>query len=281
MIDLHTHSDVSDGSLSPEALATLAAECGLTAVALTDHDTMEGTGRFKDACRQRGVRGIAGVEISTAFSPGTMHILGYFPDLPGVGFAGQLVRICEGRGERNTRILETLKRLGMPLEREAFEALAGSGVAGRPHIAQAMVDRGYVADCRTAFDRFLGKGKPAYHDRFRLNPKEAVASIVAAGGAAVLAHPCTLKQTVSALRSTLDGLGEAGLAGIEVLYPEHSTELRQLYSTLAKERKLVITGGSDFHGSLNPAIQLGRGFNNVQVQDHVLAELEARSGLHF
>lgn len=281
MIDLHTHSDLSDGSLSPETLAALAAESELTAVALTDHDTMEGTARFSTACGRLGLRGIAGVEISTDFGPGTMHVLGYFPGLPEAGFMADLARIREGRQARNARILETLTGLGMPVDAGELAALAGEGVAGRPHIAQALVARGYVQDFRAAFDQWLGKGKPAYHDRYRLAPAEAVTAIVAAGGAAVLAHPFTLRLTNSALRATLDVLVEAGLAGIEVFYPEHPLPLRQLYTTLAKERGLVLTGGSDFHGAMNPAIRIGRGFGNVRVQDRVLRDLETRTGLGF
>lgn len=281
MIDLHTHSDFSDGSLSPEALAALAAESGLTAVALTDHDTMAGAARFCAACRRLQLCGIAGVEISADFSPGTMHILGYFPDMPGTGVTEALVRIREGRRDRNTRILETLAGLNMALDAGELATLAGDGVAGRPHIAQAMVSHGYVRDFREAFDRWLGKGKPAYHDRYRLGPVAAVETIVAAGGAAVLAHPFTLKLPPRALRAMLDDLAAAGLAGIEVFYPEHSQPLRQLYTTLAKERDLVLTGGSDFHGDLNPAIRIGRGFGNVHVQDRVLADLESRTGLTF
>lgn len=281
MIDLHMHSDVSDGSLSPEVLAALAAECGLTAAALTDHDTMEGTDRFKDACGRLGVRGIAGVEISADFSPGTMHILGYFPTMPHGPFQQQLGRIRDGRSVRNARILKTLKELGMPLDQKVLDKISGEGVVGRPHIAQAMTEHGYVPDARTAFDRYLGKGKPAYHDRFRLGPQEAVAAIRLAGGAAVLAHPCTLKLTTESLRLIVATLVEAGLSGIEVLYPEHSEPLRSLYTTLALEQGLAVVGGSDFHGALNPAIQLGRGFGNVHVPEKALESLEIRSGLIF
>jgi predicted metal-dependent phosphoesterase TrpH len=281
MIDLHMHSDVSDGSLSPEALAAQVAQCGLTAAALTDHDTTAGADRFTEACGKLGVRGIAGVEISADFSPGTMHVLGYFPAVPGGDFERQLGRIREGRTERNARILETLKALGMPIDQQALDELSGDGVAGRPHIAQAMTERGYVPDGRAAFDLYLAKGKPAYHDRFRLGPQEAVAAICSAGGAAVLAHPFTLKLTTEALRGMLEALSEAGLSGVEVIYPEHPEPLRQLYTTLALERGLAVVGGSDFHGALNPAIQLGRGFGNVRVPEKALEDLETRSGLCF
>jgi predicted metal-dependent phosphoesterase TrpH len=169
----------------------------------------------------------------------------------------------------------------MPVDAGELAAVAGEGVAGRPHIAQALVARGYVQDFREAFDQWLGKGRPAYHDRYRLGPVEAVEAIVSAGGAAVLAHPFTLKLSTGALRAMLDSLVEAGLAGIEVFYPEHPLPLRQLYTTLAKERDLALTGGSDFHGAMNPAIRIGRGFGNVRVEDQVLVELGRRAGLVF
>ncbi len=276
MIDMHMHSDASDGSLAPEALAVLAEQCGLSAAALTDHDTTAGTRRFVDACTALQIRGIAGVEISADFAPGTMHILGYFLETADSVFEADLERIRAGRNVRNRQMLAVLNDMGMPLDLDEVAALAGGTVTGRPHIAEAMVGRGYVPDRATAFSRYLGKGKPAYCDRYRMGPAEAVAAIVAAGGVAVLAHPCTLQEKPAGLRSILGMLADAGLAGIEVIYPEHAESLRQLYRGLAREYHLVVTGGSDFHGALNPAIRLGLGFGNVRVPDSVLEALEAR-----
>ncbi len=281
MIDLHLHSNLSDGSLSPEALSALVAECGLSAAALTDHDTVAGTERFATACSLHGIRGVIGVEISVDFTPGTMHMLGYFPTCPGEAFEFQLGRIRAGRADRNRRILDTLSGLGMPLDSSRLAAISGEGVMGRPHIAQAMVESGYVPDARTAFDLYLGKGCCAYHDRFRLSPSMAVRSICDAGGVAVLAHPATLGLPPGQLREVLELLCREGLAGLEVLYPEYAEPQRQLYSTLARERGLVITGGSDFHGALNPDIRPGRGFGNIRIPDRVLEELERLSGRCF
>ncbi len=281
MIDLHMHSNMSDGSLSPAALADLVKACGLTVAALTDHDTTLGTARFTACCAQHGIRGIAGVEISADFSPGTMHILGYFPVVPDGDFERQLGCIREGRLGRNRRILATLETLGMPVSATQVEDLAGEGVVGRPHIAQAMVALGYVPDARAAFDRYLGKGRAAYHDRFRLSPSAAVRAVRGAGGAAVLAHPFTLHLDTKALRAMLDTLCREGLSGLEVIYPEHPAPLRQLYTTLALERGLAVTGGSDFHGALNPDIRPGRGFGNIRVPEKALSDLEARSGCRF
>ena len=276
MIDLHMHSTVSDGSLTPEALAQHCAEAGLSAAALTDHDTMDGCLRFLNACGLCGVEGVAAVELSAEFSPGTMHILGYLPSSAIEGMQADLVQIQESRALRNTSILEALDALGLPVSAEEVESLAGEGVTGRPHIALAMEQRGYVRSREEAFSRYLGKGCPAYRDRYRLSPPDCVALINGYGGAAVLAHPFTLRLSLSKLTTLFDDLAEAGLSGVEVLYPEHSEERRAVYRALARERGLIETGGSDFHGRLNPSILIGRGFGNVAVPDGVLDALKGR-----
>jgi predicted metal-dependent phosphoesterase TrpH len=278
MIDLHTHSTFSDGSLTPEELAAAARETGLSAIALTDHDTVDGTARLMAACEAEGITGVAGVEISADFPAGTMHLLGYFLDSEYTGLQEALAEVRGGRLVRNRKIVETLPGLGMEVAWDEVSALAGSDVIGRPHIAQAMVNRGYVPSCEIAFRDWLGKGKPAYADRFRLSPRDGIACIREAGGVAVLAHPFTLGLRTKRLRALISELVGWGLAGIEVFYPEHGSDRRQLYKGLAKEFDLVMTGGSDFHGAMNPAIQLGRGFGNVKVADSVLGDLRGRTG---
>ncbi len=274
MIDLHMHSTVSDGSLTPEALAQHCAEAGLSAVALTDHDTMGGCRRFLRACATHGVEGVAAVELSAEYSPGTMHVLGYVPSEAIEGLQAELAQIQDSRALRNARILEALEALGVPVTTDEVQSFAGEGVTGRPHIALAMEQRGYVRSREEAFSRYLGKGCPAYRDRYRLSPPDCVGLINRYGGAAVLAHPFTLRLSHSKMSTLLDGLTEAGLSGVEVLYPEHNEQRRSVYQALARERGLIETGGSDFHGRLNPAIQIGRGFGNVSVPDSVLAALK-------
>lgn len=276
MIDLHTHSTFSDGSLTPEELAAAAKEAGLSAIALTDHDTVDGTSRLIAACAREGITGIAGVEISADTSPGTMHLLGFFVDPEHAGLKDALIEVCGGRLVRNRRIVEALGALDMETPWEEVAAQAGGDVIGRPHIAQAMVNRGYVPSCTAAFQEWLGKGKPAYVDRFRLSPRDGIARIREAGGVAVLAHPFTLDLRLKTLRELVAQLVGWGLSGIEVFYPEHGDARRQQYQGLAHEFGLVMTGGSDFHGAMNPAIQLGRGFGNVRVDDSVLVELRKR-----
>jgi len=278
MIDLHTHSTFSDGSLSPEELAALAAEAELSAVALTDHDTTDGVPRFLKACEDLDIEGVPGVEISVDFKSGTMHMLGFFLDINNVALQAALSNIRDGRERRNHRIVEKLCGLGMEIEWGEVAALAddsGRGVIGRPHIMQAMMNRGYVAGKDEAFDLWLGKGKPAYVDRFRLSPREGIECIRAAGGVPVLAHPFTLGLKFGKLRRCVGELVGYGLQGIEVYYSMHNDALRSQYTSLVEEFSLVATGGSDFHGDMNPSIKIGRGFGNVKVDDSVLEKLRS------
>ncbi|OQA25648.1 MAG: Error-prone DNA polymerase [Verrucomicrobia bacterium ADurb.Bin345] len=276
MIDLHMHSTFSDGSLTPEELLVEAAQTGLSAIALTDHDTTGGLKRFFAAAKGGSVRAIAGVEISADFKPGTMHMLGYFISAENGAFEERLRWIREGREIRNAEILAKLQALGFELTWDEVKAYAGEDVVGRPHFAQALLARGYVANKDEAFDKLLGKGKPAYADRRRLTPEDAVQLVVSAGGVAVLAHPFTLDLSADATRKLLSGLKDAGLAGIEVYYSEHNPDMVRLYESMARDLDLVATGGSDFHGALAPAIRMGKGFGGLSVPDEVVPALEAR-----
>lgn len=272
MIDLHTHSTHSDGTLTPTELVAAASAAGLSALALTDHDTMSGVPEFLAAARGRLIA-VSGVEISAEFAPGGMHLLGYGFRLDDPDLNALLSRLRAGRSERNRAILGRLADLGMPLEWEAVAALAGGEVVGRPHIAQVMVARGYVADPAEAFRRWLARGRPAHVARDRPSPEDAVAIIAAAGGAPVLAHPVTLELNGSALVALVRRLRDAGLRGIEAHHPEQAPSARQAYAKLAADHGLVAVGGSDFHGARTPAIRLGRGFGDLRVSDDALSRL--------
>jgi len=276
LIDLHSHSTFSDGSLTPEALARKAAEIGLTAMALTDHDCTSGVPRFMAACASHGIEGIPGVEISADVKKGTLHVLGYLIEVGHERLESVLVRIRQGREIRNREILDKLQRLGMSLSWEDVASLADEEVVGRPHFAQALKAKGYVKSKEDAFERYLAKGKPAYADRFRLSPQDSIAALHAAGGLAVLAHPFTLDADRKGLREIVAGLKEAGLDGVEAYYSEHSPEQTQQYVAVARDLDLVAVGGSDFHGDANPAIRLGRGFGSLNVPDDVVTELRRR-----
>jgi predicted metal-dependent phosphoesterase TrpH len=276
MIDLHMHSTFSDGSLTPEELLVEAQKTGLSAIALTDHDTTGGLARFVAAAKEGPVRAITGVEISADFKPGTMHMLGYFIKPESDTLEERLRWIREGREMRNAQILDKLQKLGFEISWDEIKAYAGEDVVGRPHFAQALLARGYVSDKNEAFDKYLGKGKAAYVDRRRLTPEDAVQLIVSAGGVPVIAHPFTLGLSAAETRKLLAGLKDTGLAGIEVYYSEHSAEMVELYGSMARDLGLVATGGSDFHGALAPDIRMGKGFGNLSVPDEIVPALEAR-----
>jgi predicted metal-dependent phosphoesterase TrpH len=276
VIDLHTHSTCSDGSLTPGELAAAAAALKLDAVALTDHDTTAGLADFLTFAQQMGLRGIAGVEISAEHHPGAMHMLGYFLDPAHVGLQEDLARLREGRVERNRKIFDKLCALGLDLTWDEIHALAGGEVVGRPHFAQALIKRGHVKDKDEAFARLLARGRPAYAERLRLSPGDSIRMIRKAGGVPVLAHPCSLKLGRKQLRALLQELCSAGLEGLEVYHSEHNPSQTRLYHSLASELGLAMSGGSDFHGVLMPDIKLGRGFGGLRVPVDLLPKLEAR-----
>lgn len=274
MIDLHSHSTFSDGSLTPRELARRAQEVGLTALALTDHDTTAGIGQFMEACSEVGVAGVPGVEISVDVSVGTMHMLGYFVDCGDNALEADLKRMRGGREDRNLEILEKINSLGLALTFEEVKAFAAEDVVGRPHFALAMVQKGYVPSKDAAFERYLGKGKAAYIERYRMSIFDSIAAIRGAGGVPVLAHPVTLKLSRPELRKLLKEMADQGLKGMEVYYSEHNLDQVRDYEALANEFGLVATGGSDFHGQLNPNIELGRGFGNLRIKDEIIDKLK-------
>ena len=278
MIDLHMHSMFSDGTFTPEELVAEGVRQGVKAMALTDHDTTAGVPRFLAAAQAAGMKAFSGVEVSAEVDSGTLHVLGYGiqPDHPGL--VEHLAWIRKGREERNLEILRKLNELGMTLTYEEVTAYAGADVVARPHFAQAMIAKGYVGNKREAFDRFLARGKPAYAERCRLDASDTFAVIRQAGGLPVLAHPFSLKLSGEPLRLKVEEFKRDGLGGIEVYYPEHTTERLRAYLRLASEFDLVATGGSDFHGAVSPGVEIGRGSGHLHVPDSVAIALEQRLG---
>ena len=257
--DLHMHTTHSDGTLTPVELARLAKEQKVDAVALTDHDTVSGIEELVEETSKLGLEAIPGVELSAAFGPGTLHILGYGFD-PRGPIEGRLVQFQKAREERNPRILEKLKELGMPLTLEEVKTLSkATGQVGRPHIARALELKGYVASYAEAFDKFLSKGKPAYLSKAGLSAKDCVELIHESGGVAVVAHPVQMRLKGEELTAKIKELVALGMDGLEVIHPDHSPENQTLFSDLADEFSLFKTGGSDFHGAHKPGVQLGQG----------------------
>jgi|Deesub1362B_J571_1020462.scaffolds.fasta_scaffold12869_2 hypothetical protein len=268
-VDLHTHTTASDGDLSPAELVQAAKAAGLGAVAVTDHDTLDGLAEALEEGERIGIEVISGVEISVEMDrgKGTFHLLGYGIDPHHEGLRSVLGRLQQARSERNLRILERLETLGMPLNPSLLERLAGGGQVGRPHFARALVAEGYVQTVEEAFDRFLGKGRPAYVDKFRLGPSEAIEVVKSAGGIPVLAHPFTLGFEIPLQLEAFVArlVEEFGLMGLEVLYPDHDDGMVSRYMDLAERYDLLKTGGTDFHGSTKPAVALGTGRGGLRV----------------
>lgn len=278
-VDLHSHSTASDGSDPPERLVELAIDAGLSSLALTDHDTQEGLPAALSAAETTDLELIPGVELSLDFDRGGMHLaVLWLPSGPGP-LQDRLAGLRAGRDTRNVEIVERLVDAGLPVTIEEIEEEAGSGSVGRPHIAAVMVARGHVPDIKTAFDLWLGSGRPAYVGRDRLDPEEAIGLARESGGVPVLAHPHTLGITTAPeMAEVLKRLVGAGLAGLEALYPTYRRHEREGYSDLARRFGLVPSGGSDYHGTYKPGLFLGSGYGDLHVPDAVLEELRQHRG---
>ncbi|MFQ5826145.1 MAG: PHP domain-containing protein [Dehalococcoidia bacterium] len=243
--DLHLHSSASDGRLSPQELVEMAARNGLDVIALTDHDSVDGIASALEVARAfPQLKVIPGVEINTDVPRGEVHVLGYFGDYTSPQLGSALTRLRDARRIRGQKMVARLRDLGIGIEWERVHELAGDGSVGRPHVAQAMLERGYISSLKEAFDKYIGREGPAYVEREKLSPKGAVELVVGVGGLAVLAHPAN----VESLSSLLPQLISAGLMGLEVYYDGYSPDVIQRLETLAQELGLIVTGGSDFHG---------------------------------
>lgn len=246
LIDLHAHTTASDGALTPTELVTRAAGRGVAVLALTDHDTVGGVEAAVAAAAPLGVRVVPGVELSVRAPQGTLHLLGYFPAVPGEPLRSRLTALAESRRGRAARIVARLAELGAPVDLDEVLASA-AGSVGRPHIADALVRAGYASSRTNAFDRYLSDRGPAYVPYDRLTPVDAIRLVRDSGGVPVLAHPASLGMSDRHLQSFVHSLASAGLAGIEVHRPDHGPEQRRQYGRLARSLRLVPCGGSDFH----------------------------------
>ncbi len=276
VIDLHTHSLASDGSDRPAQVVNLAAQAGLSAFALTDHDTLDGLAEAKAAAETVGVRLVPGCELACEVPAGGMHVLVYFLDDGPGPLQDQLARLRTGRGVRNERILSVLAQHGMEISVDEVMAEAGEGSVGRPHIAALMVRKGYVDSFSEAFDLWLATGRPAYLGRDRLTPEETILLAHASGALAVLAHPTTLGLDRDEAGEFIAGLADAGLDGLECEYGRYPPEERAVWHRLAGELGLCPTGGSDYHGAYKPDLAVGTGLGDLCVPDELLEELELR-----
>lgn len=256
-IDLHIHTTASDGTLTPSQAVQLAKKRGLKAIAITDHDTIDGVKEALEAGQRESMEVIPGVEISANAMRGSLHLLGYFVETERGILREKLQRLKQARAERNPRIVSKLNDLGINITYQEVIWASGGGQVGRPHFAQLLVDKKYVRSTDEAFDRYLAQGAPAYVDKYRFEVKEAIEIILKARGVPVLAHPFTLNGTSEDLETVVIQLVQDGLKGIEAFYPDHTPEQTAQYQRLAEKLRLVKTGGSDFHGTLIKKAELG------------------------
>lgn len=275
-IDLHAHSTASDGTLSPAELIALARRSGLQAVALTDHDTTAGLPAAMAAGKKEGIEVIPGCELSVESPTGFMHILGLFIPEEHPNLQAGFDWLNERRASRNSRIADKLQSIGVDVTYQRILEIAGDGTVGRPHIARAIIEAGSAATVQEAFDRYLGENGRAYLPKDKFSPEKALKALKNEGATTILAHPYTIELEGDALKSRLLELKDMGLDGIEAIYTEHTRTQTETYLALAEELDLAVTGGSDFHGSVKPSIDLGRGKGGLNVPYELLEDIKRR-----
>jgi hypothetical protein len=277
VIDLHTHSTASDGSCTPERLIELALSGGLTAIALTDHDTLGGVARARARAEGTSLRFFPGVEIEIESDTGEFHLLGIGLRGDVTALVNALSRIQAARRDRNVRMVEKMQAGGIPITLGEVTETAGGDIVSRAHFARVLVRKKVVGSIDTAFKRLIGKGMPYYEPRACLELKEATGLIRGAGGLAVIAHPLSLALRGPVLRTFVSACRDSGVDGIEAWHPNHSVKDARRLERLARSLDMAVTGGSDFHGEHIPSRRLGLTSGGREVPDSCL---EAISALH-
>lgn len=274
-IDLHTHSNCSDGTLSPAELAYSAKERGLSAIALTDHDTNKGISEFLAACEKFGIEGVGGIELSTSYKK-QLHIVGLY--LHGEKYEAEVERLERARMERNIKMLKRLREEFGITEEDVFDnPSVTAGNCGRLHMAKAIVKKGYAADVSEAFDKYLKRGRPCYVKKYSLSPAESIRLIKDCGGIAIWAHPVSAVDTEAEMLEMAGELKAAGLDAMECMYNNFTPEQSAMCRRTARAAKLYESGGSDFHGSNKPGVELGRvseGFIPYEVLERLKSKRE-------
>lgn len=275
-LDLHIHTDVSDGRYTPAEIVRKAAGIGMKVIAITDHDNIDGIApALEEAKKYPDLTVVPGVEISTDTDQGEVHMLGYFMDFTFPELVTALDTMRHSREQRAQDMLAKLAEMGLPLEWERVQEIAGEGTVGRPHIARAMMEKDYITTFKEAFTDYIGGGKPAYVKRIKATPAEAVGLVLRAGGVPVVAHPLTSTDP----ESLIAGLKDKGLAGLEAYYGEYAEKEISRLVRLADKYGLITTAGSDYHGldetteTMIGALKIPR-----EAEDHLMSLLEGRLG---
>ena len=275
MIDLHTHSSASDGSDRPAELLCQAVSAGLSAVALTDHDTVSGLAEFLGAARGEPITAVPGVEISSSLYNKEIHILGLFVDPASKALNDFLETARQNRNDRNRLMLEKLNAIGYRISLEELQESARGESIGRPHVAEMLVRKGYFPTVQDAFDQCLKRGARAYTPRKQTNPADCIRVIHAAGGLAFWAHPVyRARGERASVRRFLKALVPAGLDGVEAYYPIFTDRQTVMLKEMAQEFHILCSGGTDYHGTAHPGIRLGVGNGDLRIPDELLSAIQ-------
>lgn len=278
-VDLHVHSTESDGTLSPEEVVYAAKEAGLSAIALTDHDTCSGVEKAQAAAKEAGIELIPGIELSTSYTlpdrtEQEIHVVGLLIDTQNKTLLEKTAEFRAFRDERNEKMVELLQREGFPITMEELKLENPDSVITRANMARFLVSRGYAKSIAEVFEQYIGDGCRCYVGRFKVTPMEAVSLIKKAGGIAILAHPLLYRLTPKHLQRLITDMKAAGLDGIEAIYSTYTLQEEQFVKKIAHENGLLISGGSDFHGTNKPDIQIGKGRGHLYIPYAVLETIK-------
>lgn len=280
MIDLHTHSTESDGTLTPEELMQLAADTGLSAIALTDHDTVGGLNKAEPVAKQLGIELVPGIELSTDYNGTEVHMLGFYIDNTNPAFLSKLQEFIDSRDIRNEKMTFLLQKEGFDITLEKLYQEYPESVITRAHFARYLVEHGFVKDRDTVFRKYLGDNCRCYVPREKISPFEAIDLIRLGGGLSFFAHPVLCHMNHDRLRFFVKDLKEAGLTGMEAIYSMNTPGDERNMKKLADEFGLLISGGSDFHGENKPYIHLGTGKGNLRIPESILEDIKRKRTSH-
>lgn len=279
MIDLHTHSTESDGTLTPEALIQLAADTGLSAIALTDHDTVGGLEKAEVTAKALGIELVPGIELSTDYNGTEVHMLGFYIDNTNPAFLAKLQEFIDSRNTRNEKMAFLLQKEGFDITLEKLHQEYPKSVITRAHFARYLVEHGFIKDRDTVFRKYLGDNCRCYVPREKISPFEAIDLIRLGGGLSFFAHPVLCHMNHDRLRFFVRDLKEAGLTGMEAIYSMNTPGDEHNMKKLANEFDLLISGGSDFHGENKPYIHLGTGKGNLRIPESILDHIKQKRGI--
>lgn len=274
MVDLHVHSNKSDGTFTPSELVTMAIKKNLTALALTDHDTTDGLEELANAAAGKPLAVVPGIELSTEYEGKDIHIVGLFIDPTQSDFRAHLKAFVESRDDRNRKMCANLQEAGIPISYEALQEANPGSVITRAHYGTWLLEHGVVSSVADAFSKYLGDHTPYFVPREKVTPQQAVSLIQKAGGLAILAHPILYRMSRERLDILVRRLKEVGLTGIEAIYATYNSREENQIRQLASKYDLLLSGGSDFHGFAKPKLELGTGYGHLCVPDEVYFSLK-------